>query len=75
MDIKRTMLIPGIECKNPIIFGGCQRSFGVIGGQTLKTFCTQYFKKGSGDESHTWYVGCPYRVQEPLSFWWNSKGY
>ncbi|KAJ8036867.1 hypothetical protein HOLleu_08577 [Holothuria leucospilota] len=30
--------------KNPIIFGGGQRSSGVTGGQTLKTMLTQYLK-------------------------------
>ncbi|KAJ8042299.1 hypothetical protein HOLleu_13319 [Holothuria leucospilota] len=30
--------------KNPIIFGGSQRSSGVTGGQTLKTMLTQYLK-------------------------------
>ncbi|KAJ8038057.1 hypothetical protein HOLleu_19031 [Holothuria leucospilota] len=31
--------------KNPIIFGGGQRSSGVTGGQTLKTLLTRYLKK------------------------------
>ncbi|KAJ8050562.1 hypothetical protein HOLleu_03810 [Holothuria leucospilota] len=30
--------------KNPIIFGGVQRSPGVTGGQTLKTLLTQYLE-------------------------------
>ncbi|KAJ8040691.1 hypothetical protein HOLleu_15057 [Holothuria leucospilota] len=30
--------------KNPIIFGGGQRSSGVTGGQTLKTMLTRYLK-------------------------------
>ncbi|KAJ8032995.1 hypothetical protein HOLleu_23106 [Holothuria leucospilota] len=43
--------------KNPIIFGGGQRSSGVSGGQTLKTLLTRYLKKvGSLDEFHTYYV-------------------
>ncbi|KAJ8022587.1 hypothetical protein HOLleu_37533 [Holothuria leucospilota] len=34
--------MPHIERKNPIVFGGGQRSPGVTGGQTLKTLLTQY---------------------------------
>ncbi|KAJ8033523.1 hypothetical protein HOLleu_23786 [Holothuria leucospilota] len=34
--------------KNPIIFGGGQRSCGVTGGQTLKTLLTQYLKMRYG---------------------------
>ncbi|KAJ8028269.1 hypothetical protein HOLleu_30462 [Holothuria leucospilota] len=30
--------------KNPIIFGGGQRSSGITGGQTLKTMLTVYLK-------------------------------
>ncbi|KAJ8020031.1 hypothetical protein HOLleu_41866 [Holothuria leucospilota] len=33
-----------IERKNPIVFGGGQRSSGVTGGQNLKTLFTQYLK-------------------------------
>ncbi|KAJ8037477.1 hypothetical protein HOLleu_18300 [Holothuria leucospilota] len=36
--------MPHIERKNPIIFGGDQRSPGVTGGQTLKTLLTQYLE-------------------------------
>ncbi|KAJ8032547.1 hypothetical protein HOLleu_26098 [Holothuria leucospilota] len=46
--------------KNPIIFGGGQRSSGVTGGQTLKTLLTRYLKKGSSDRSQTWYMDAPY---------------
>ncbi|KAJ8018867.1 hypothetical protein HOLleu_00150 [Holothuria leucospilota] len=42
--------------KNPIVFGGGQRSFGVTRGQTLKTLFTRYLKVGSLDRFHTWYV-------------------
>ncbi|KAJ8017794.1 hypothetical protein HOLleu_44565 [Holothuria leucospilota] len=34
--------------KNPIIFGGGQRSSGVTGGQTLKTSLTRYLKMRYG---------------------------
>ncbi|KAJ8018645.1 hypothetical protein HOLleu_43270 [Holothuria leucospilota] len=34
--------------KNPIIFGGGQRSSGVTGGQTLKTLLTQCLKMRYG---------------------------
>ncbi|KAJ8028950.1 hypothetical protein HOLleu_28212 [Holothuria leucospilota] len=30
--------------KNPIVFGGGQRSSGVTGGQNLKTLCARYLK-------------------------------
>ncbi|KAJ8024943.1 hypothetical protein HOLleu_07207 [Holothuria leucospilota] len=46
--------------KNPIIFGGGERSSGVTGGQTLKTSLTRYLKKGSSDSSQTWYIDAPY---------------
>ncbi|KAJ8019296.1 hypothetical protein HOLleu_42176 [Holothuria leucospilota] len=42
--------------KNPIVFGGGQRSFGVTRGQTLKTLFTRYLKLGSLDGFHTWGV-------------------
>ena len=42
--------------KNPIGFGGGQRSFGVTGGETLKILLTRYLKVGSLDEFHTLYV-------------------
>ncbi|KAJ8023107.1 hypothetical protein HOLleu_38191 [Holothuria leucospilota] len=42
--------------KNPIVFGGGQRSSGVTGGQTPKTLLTRYLKVGSLDKFHTWYV-------------------
>ncbi|KAJ8029398.1 hypothetical protein HOLleu_28777 [Holothuria leucospilota] len=48
--------MPHIERKNPIVFGGGQRSPGVTGGQTLKTLLTQYLEVGSLDEFHTLYV-------------------
>ncbi|KAJ8017877.1 hypothetical protein HOLleu_44457 [Holothuria leucospilota] len=46
--------------KNPIIFGGGERSSGVTRGQTLKTLLTRYLKKGSSDSSQTWYIDAPY---------------
>ncbi|KAJ8032667.1 hypothetical protein HOLleu_26255 [Holothuria leucospilota] len=42
--------------KNPIIFGGGQRSSGVTRGQTLKTLLTRYLKVGSLNKFHTLYV-------------------
>ena len=48
--------MPHIERKNPIVFGGGQRSPGVTGGQKLKTLLTRYLKLGSLDEFHSWYV-------------------
>ncbi|KAJ8041507.1 hypothetical protein HOLleu_12344 [Holothuria leucospilota] len=45
--------MPHIVRKNPIVFGGGQRSPGVTGGQTLKTLLTQYLEVGSLDEFHT----------------------
>ncbi|KAJ8029028.1 hypothetical protein HOLleu_28312 [Holothuria leucospilota] len=44
------------ETMNPIIFGGGQRSSGVIRGQTLKTMLTPYLQVGSLDRFHTQYV-------------------
>ncbi|KAJ8036507.1 hypothetical protein HOLleu_20506 [Holothuria leucospilota] len=40
--------MPHIERKNPIVFGGGQRSPGVTGGQTLKTLLTQYLEMRYG---------------------------
>ncbi|KAJ8049085.1 hypothetical protein HOLleu_01665 [Holothuria leucospilota] len=48
--------MPHIERKNPIVFGGGQRSPGVTEGQTLKTVLTQYLEVGSLDEFHTLYM-------------------
>ncbi|KAJ8027939.1 hypothetical protein HOLleu_30038 [Holothuria leucospilota] len=42
--------------KNPIIFGGGQRSSGVTRGQTLKTLLTRYLEVGSLDKFHTLYL-------------------
>ncbi|KAJ8047297.1 hypothetical protein HOLleu_06268 [Holothuria leucospilota] len=57
--------------KNPIIFGGGERSSGVTGGQTLKTSLTRYLKKvGSLDEFHTLYVDALWYEEEPYYFWW-----
>ena len=42
--------------KNPIGFGGGQRSSGVTGGQTLKILLTRCLKEGSLDELDTLYV-------------------
>ena len=59
--------------KNPIVFGGGQRSSGVTGGQTLKILLTRYLKIGSVDELHTWYVDALWLEEEPYCFWWRSK--
>ncbi|KAJ8020541.1 hypothetical protein HOLleu_40157 [Holothuria leucospilota] len=40
--------MPHIERKNPIVFGGGQRSLGVTGGQNLKTLLTQYLEMRYG---------------------------
>ncbi|KAJ8017857.1 hypothetical protein HOLleu_44478 [Holothuria leucospilota] len=65
--------MPLIERKNPIVFGGGQRSPGVTGGQTLKTLLTQYLEVGSLDEFHTLYVDALWYEEEPYHFWWRSK--
>ncbi|KAJ8022356.1 hypothetical protein HOLleu_37229 [Holothuria leucospilota] len=44
------------ERKNPIVFGGGQRSSGVTRGQNLKTLFTRYLKLESLDRFHAWYV-------------------
>ncbi|KAJ8041783.1 hypothetical protein HOLleu_12690 [Holothuria leucospilota] len=59
--------------KNPIDFSSGQRSFGVIGGQTLKNLLTQYLKVESLDECHTKYVDALWEEEEPYCFWWRSK--
>ncbi|KAJ8025556.1 hypothetical protein HOLleu_33145 [Holothuria leucospilota] len=46
--------------KNPIIFGGGQRSSGVTGGQNLKTLLTCYLKKRITDSSQMWCMDAPY---------------
>ena len=68
MNLIRGMQVPHTEYKNPVVFGGGQRSFGVTRGQTLKTLCTQYLKKGNYDGHQTWHSGTPYQVQEPYRF-------
>ncbi|KAJ8036776.1 hypothetical protein HOLleu_17412 [Holothuria leucospilota] len=40
------------ERKNPIVFGGGQRSSGVTGGQNLKTLFTQYLKMRCGERKN-----------------------
>ncbi|KAJ8022206.1 hypothetical protein HOLleu_39620 [Holothuria leucospilota] len=40
--------MPHIKRKNPIVFGGGQRSPGVTGGQTPKTLLTQYLEMRYG---------------------------
>ncbi|KAJ8025784.1 hypothetical protein HOLleu_33433 [Holothuria leucospilota] len=62
--------MPHIKRKNPIVFGGGQRSPGVTGGQTLKTLLTQYLEVGSLDEFHTLYVDALWYKEEPYHFWW-----
>ena len=59
--------------KNPIVFGGGQRSSGVTGGQTLKTSLMQYLKLGNFDQVYTWYVDALWLEEEPYHFWWRSK--
>ncbi|KAJ8037199.1 hypothetical protein HOLleu_17953 [Holothuria leucospilota] len=65
--------MPHIEWKNPIVFGGGQRSPGVTGGQTLKTVLTQYLEAGSLDEFHTLYVDALWYEEEPYHFLWRRK--
>ena len=59
--------------KNPMIFGGGQRSQGVIGGQNLKPSLTQYLKLGNLYQVYTWCVGVLWWKEEPCCFWWRSK--
>ena len=59
--------------KNPIVFGGGQRSSGVTRGQTLKTLLTRYLKLGNLDQVHTWYVDALWLEEEAYRFWWRSK--
>ena len=59
--------------KNPIVFGGGQRSWGVARGQSLKTLLTQYLKLGSLDKVHIWYVDALWLAEQPYRFWWRSK--
>ncbi|KAJ8044326.1 hypothetical protein HOLleu_07051 [Holothuria leucospilota] len=40
--------MPHIERKNPIVFGGGQRSSGVTGGQIPKTLLTRYLEMRYG---------------------------
>ncbi|KAJ8031832.1 hypothetical protein HOLleu_25160 [Holothuria leucospilota] len=40
------------ERKNPIVFGGGQRSSGVTGGQNLKTLFTRYLKMRCGERKN-----------------------
>ena len=65
--------MPLIERKNPIVFGGGQRSSGVTRGQTLKTLLTRYLKLGNLDQVHTWYVDALWLEEGPYRFWWRSK--
>ena len=59
--------------KNPIIFGGGQRSPGGHGGKTLKTLLTQYLEVGNLDQVHTWHGDAFWSEEEPYHFWWRSK--
>ena len=59
--------------KNPIVFGGGQRSWGVTGGQTLKTSLTQYLEVKNLDQLHTWSGDALWSEEEPYCFWWRSK--
>ncbi|KAJ8031402.1 hypothetical protein HOLleu_24581 [Holothuria leucospilota] len=65
--------MPHIERKNPIVFGGGQRSPGVTRGQSLKILLTQYLELGSLDEIHTLYVDTLWYEVGPYHFWWRSK--
>ncbi|KAJ8020236.1 hypothetical protein HOLleu_39772 [Holothuria leucospilota] len=62
--------MPHIEGKNPIVFGGGQRSPGDTWGQTLKTLLTQYLEVGSLDEFHTYCADAmPYsKRKNPIVF-------
>ena len=51
--------------KNPIVFGGGQRSWGVTGGLTLKTLLTPYLKLGNLDEVHTWHGDGLWSEEDP----------
>ena len=64
--------MPHIVRKNPIVFGGGQRSFGVTRGQILKTLFTRYLKLGSLDRFHTYYVDALWCEEEPYCFSWGS---
>ncbi|KAJ8027849.1 hypothetical protein HOLleu_29921 [Holothuria leucospilota] len=44
--------MPHTERKNPIVFGGGQRSPGVTRGQTLKTLLTQYLEMRYGERKN-----------------------
>ena len=60
--------------KKPIDFGGGQRSWGVTGGQTLKTLLTRYLELGNLDEVHTWRGGLLWSEEKKIyRFWWRSK--
>ena len=52
-DLILTMWIAHTEYMIPIVFGGGQRSFGVIRGQKVKTMLTLYLKKGNSGVSNT----------------------
>ena len=70
----------GYGQKNPIVFGGGQRSSGVTEGQNLKTLLTQYLKLGNLDQLHTWYVDTLRLEGKPYCFWrrlkviWGQRG-
>ena len=59
--------------KNPIVFGGLRSSWGVTGGQTLKTLLTRYLELGNLDEGHTWHGDALWLEEEPYCFWWGSE--
>ena len=63
--------------KNPIAFGGGQRSFGVTRGQNLKILLTQYLKVGNFGKFHTKYVNASW-CEEKLYCWskvsWGRQG-
>ena len=73
MNFILSMYIRYGKRKNPIVFGGRQRSSGVTGGQNLKILLTQYLKVGGLDEPHTLYVDALWKEEEPYSFCWGSE--
>ena len=63
------------ERKNPIVFGGGQRSSGVTGGQTLKILLTPYLDVGSLDKFHFVVFRCVMARLSTLLFLVEVKGH
>ena len=73
-DLIFGMLMYLIEYKKPIVFGGGQRSFGIIRGQNCKNLVKHNFsRQWSLDRSYAWYVGVSHWVQEAYCFWWRPN--